>query len=96
MVTVFVDPWRRRVVEILDPRSFTAGETFLAWQHALHAGEGLGWLWKGLVAIAGLLPLLFAATGISMWWLKRRNRRARAASRSRSSDRLYAAPGTEK
>jgi uncharacterized iron-regulated membrane protein len=95
MITVFVDPWRRRVVDVLDPRHFTTGETILAWQHALHAGEGFGWIWKGLVAMAGSLPLLFAVTGVAMWWMKRRNRRDPARIQSIKSDRLYATPGAE-
>ena len=74
LITVFVDPWSRRVVEVLDPRRFSAGETVLAWQHALHAGQGLGPVWKLLVFLSGFLPLLFAVTGLAMWLLKRRRR----------------------
>jgi uncharacterized iron-regulated membrane protein len=75
-VTVFIDPWTRRVLEVRDPRDFTAGETALAWQHSLHAGEGLGWLWKLLVFFSGFTPALFVVTGISMWLIKRRAKRA--------------------
>jgi uncharacterized iron-regulated membrane protein len=91
MITVFVDPWRFRVVEILDPKDFTPGETLVVWQHALHSGEGFGRVWQGLVAISGLLPLLFAVTGTAMWWLKRRPRK-----RVVVPDPLYAVSGTEK
>ena len=77
-VTIFVDPWSRRVIEVFDPRQFSIGEKVLAWQHALHAGQALGWVWKLLVFLSGLLPLLFAVTGLAMWRLKR----ARAARRS--------------
>ena len=48
----------------------------LAWQHALHAGQGLGPVWKLLVFLSGFLPLLFAVTGLAMWLLKRRRRQA--------------------
>jgi uncharacterized iron-regulated membrane protein len=71
VVSVFVDPWARRVIEVLDPRQFTTGERILAWQHALHAGEALGWVWKILVFLSGFLPTLFVVTGASMWWMKR-------------------------
>ncbi|MGE0253430.1 MAG: PepSY-associated TM helix domain-containing protein [Alphaproteobacteria bacterium] len=74
-ITVWIDPGTRRVIEIRDPRDYTAGETVLAWQHALHAGSGLGWGWKIAVFLSGLLPALFAVTGIWMWLLKRRARR---------------------
>ncbi len=80
-ITVFIDPWARRVIEVRDPRSFTAGETALAWQHALHAGEGLGWLWKLLVLLSGFTPALFVVTGISMWLIKRRAKRVVLARR---------------
>src|SRR5262249_38841169 len=70
-VTIFVDPWTRRVIEMLDPREYSIGEKILAWQYALHAGQALGWLWKLLVFLCGLLPLLFAVSGVTMWRLKR-------------------------
>jgi uncharacterized iron-regulated membrane protein len=31
-------------------------------------------LWKLAVFVAGLLPLLFAITGVAMWWRNRRRR----------------------
>jgi len=78
-VTVFVDPWTRQIVKTFDPRNYSAGETALAWQHALHAGEGAGPLWKLLVFVIGFLPLLFSITGVWMWRLKRAQRVAAAA-----------------
>jgi uncharacterized iron-regulated membrane protein len=71
-VTVLVDPWSRRVIAIYDPQRLSFGERIIAWQHALHAGQGLGWVWKSLVFLSGLLPLLFAVSGFAMWRLKRR------------------------
>src|SRR5262249_12264142 len=70
-ITVFVDPWTQRIVEVLDPRQFSLGERILAWQHSVHAGQGLGWVWKVLVFLCGFLPLLFALSGVAMWWLTR-------------------------
>jgi uncharacterized iron-regulated membrane protein len=72
-VTVFVDPWARRAVETFDPSQFSVGENFLAAQHALHSGHGFGPVWKILVFLCGLLPTLFAATGIAMWLKRRRS-----------------------
>jgi uncharacterized iron-regulated membrane protein len=71
-VTVIVDPWSRQLVEALGPVQFSAGETILAAQHALHSGHGFGLVWKVLVFLSGLLPTLFAVSGVAMWWLKRR------------------------
>ncbi|MEJ0068848.1 MAG: PepSY-associated TM helix domain-containing protein [Pseudomonadota bacterium] len=80
-VTAFVDPYRARVLELRDPVDYSAGETVLAWQHSIHAGQGLGWLWRALVFLVGLLPSLFAISGIAMWLIKRRARRAMAVRR---------------
>ncbi|MFO1079142.1 MAG: PepSY-associated TM helix domain-containing protein [Reyranellaceae bacterium] len=79
--TVLVDPYRRQVVEVFDPRSMSFGESLLSWQRALHYGQGLGGLYKALVFASGLIIPLFAVTGFLMWWLKRRNRRAGARAR---------------
>jgi uncharacterized iron-regulated membrane protein len=90
-ITVFVDPWTRRVVETFDPRDFSPGETLLTWQHALHAGRGLGWVWKTLVFLCGMLPLLFSLTGLIMWRLKRRCRNAVTATPNSALDQAYTA-----
>jgi len=71
---VMVDPWKGAVIDVTDPRNYTVGETIMAWQRGLHAGEGLGWTWKILVALSGLLPLIFGITGIAMWLWRRRAR----------------------
>lgn len=73
-VMVAVDPWKSVVIEVLDPKDFTIGETIMAWQRGLHGGEGAGWVWKILVAFSGLLPLIFGITGIAMWFTRRRAR----------------------
>ncbi len=70
--TIFVDPWSAKVLGIQDPKDYSAGETMLAWQRPLHAGDGLGWPWRILVFLSGLMPVVFAITGIWMWVLKRR------------------------
>ena len=74
-ITLFVDPWKSAVIEIRDPRDFNTGESIAAWQHALHAGHGLGWVWKLLVFISGIATTLFAITGTWMWLAKRLQRR---------------------
>ena len=81
-VTVVIDPLRRTVIDVLDPRAMTTGERFLSWQRALHYGQGLGSLYRfGVFAIGVIIPL-FAITGACMWWIKRRNRRAGARARA--------------
>jgi len=63
------------VSELRDPRTYGVGEVFQAWQRPLHMGLGWGPIWQFLVFLSGFLPLLFAITGVSMWLIKRRNRR---------------------
>jgi uncharacterized iron-regulated membrane protein len=84
MLTAFVDPWKRQIVELRDPQAYSMAENFLAWQRALHAGEGFGGVWRALVFISGFLPVLFTITGCAMWLMRRRSRRKAAASRAAS------------
>jgi uncharacterized iron-regulated membrane protein len=77
MITMFIDPWKREVIETLDPRNFTVGETIMAWQRPLHAGAGLGGVYRFLVFLSGLMPVAFAITGIAMWLYKQRAKRRR-------------------
>ena len=76
VVTVIVDPWRRQVIDVFDPRTMSAGESIVAWQRTLHYGHGLGAGYKFLVFVSGVIIPLFAVTGFLMWWIKRRNRLA--------------------
>lgn len=76
IITVIVDLFRKKVVDVFDPRTMSTGEHILAWQRALHYGMGLGGGYKFLVFVAGVIIPVFAVTGFLMWWLKRRTRRA--------------------
>lgn len=75
-ITVLIDPWRHNVIDVFDPKTFSTGETIIAWQRALHYGTGLGGTYKFLVFLSGVIIPLFAVTGTLMWWIRRRNRRA--------------------
>jgi uncharacterized iron-regulated membrane protein len=90
-ITAFVDPYAGTVIELRDPRRYTFAETLMAWQRPVHYGEGLGWVWKILTFISGLLPLLFVITGFVLWWSKRRNRRL-MVSRAVAATRASASP----
>lgn len=76
IVTVIIDPFRKSVVDVFDPRTMSTGERIISWQRALHYGIGLGGGYKFLVFVSGVIIPVFAVTGFLMWWLKRRNRRA--------------------
>jgi uncharacterized iron-regulated membrane protein len=90
VITVLIDPWRHSVIDVFDPKTFSTGETILAWQRALHYGTGLGGVYKFLVFVSGVIIPLFAITGFYMWWIKRRNRRAteRAKQQAVAASRL--------
>ncbi len=80
-MTITLDPYTGGVLERRDPAAYPSGAKLLAWMRPLHEGEGLGLVWRVLVGLSGLLPVLFAITGTSLWWMKRRNRRAAEAKR---------------
>ncbi len=80
-VIVFVDPWQRQIADLRDPRDYSFAERVVASMHAIHDGSGFGWGWRVLVFISGLLPALFAMSGVAMWLAKRRLDRAACRSR---------------
>jgi uncharacterized iron-regulated membrane protein len=83
-ITAFVDPWTHSIIARQDPRDYTPGETITAWQRALHGGAGQGWVWQLLTFISGLMPVLFAITGIAMWWMRRRHKKKAQAAPANS------------
>jgi len=48
-------------------------ETLRAWFMALHNGHAFGSLHRGFVMAIGLLPGFLGATGVLIWWRRRRN-----------------------
>jgi uncharacterized iron-regulated membrane protein len=72
-VRVFVDAVDGQVLRSLDPLKGSAGDAFIGVQYGLHTGQLLGLPGKILVAFLGLLPLLFAITGIAIWLKKRKS-----------------------
>jgi uncharacterized iron-regulated membrane protein len=73
-VAVMIGP-SGNLIELIDPRRFAPAQTVLAWQRAVHFGQGFGWVWRVLVCVSGLLPAIFAFTGLAMWLITRRARR---------------------
>jgi uncharacterized iron-regulated membrane protein len=55
-----------------DPRDHGIVEQVVNLQNALHYGAAYGMLWKIIVFVSGFLPLFFAITGLSIWWVRRR------------------------
>jgi uncharacterized iron-regulated membrane protein len=73
-VIALIDP-SGNLIELIDPRRFAPAQTVLAWLGAVHFGQGLGWVWRILVCVSGLLPAILAFTGLAMWLITRRARR---------------------
>jgi uncharacterized iron-regulated membrane protein len=70
---VFVDAANGVILRSQDPLQSTAGEAFLGLQFPLHSGQIIGIWGQALMVLVGLLPLLFAVTGIVIWLQKRRS-----------------------
>jgi len=62
---VLIDPYSGKVLMVRD-----MSERFLAWMRPVHDGT-LGFVWRFLVFLSGLVPALFIVTGLIMWWKKR-------------------------
>jgi len=82
LVTVAVDPWTARIVQLQSPATQSAGERVLRWTHDLHQAIGLGPVWRAMTVAAGIAVPLFAVTGWWMWLLRHRNRRRTAGARA--------------
>lgn len=46
----------------------SAGDTFFAWQYALHSGKAFGLVGQWLVFLGGLGTVLLCVTGLWLWW----------------------------
>lgn len=62
------DPYRNKIIAMRDN-----SEHFLAWMRPVHDGS-LNGVWRFLIFLSGLVPSLFAVTGLVMWWKKRQRR----------------------
>ncbi|WP_119460851.1 PepSY-associated TM helix domain-containing protein [Rhodospirillaceae bacterium SYSU D60014] len=73
--TVWLDLRTGAVVEIDDPREKSAGANFLGQtMNAIHTGRVAGLPGRILVLVTGLVPAALFATGMLIWWTKRRVR----------------------
>jgi uncharacterized iron-regulated membrane protein len=82
-----VDVAGTRLISVQDPRGYGPGEMAWRWGRDLHAGAGLGPVWRALTVAAGLALPVFSVTGLAMWLLRRRNRlRVRSARGAAAAD----------
>lgn len=71
---IYIDMRSGKILEAINPLSGKPGDRFLAALFPLHSGQLGGTAGKWLVALAGLLPLLFFITGITTWLLRRKKK----------------------
>lgn len=67
------------------PAQATPGDLIARWIRWLHVGNAAtGTVWQVVIFIGGLLPALFAVTGMMMWLRRRKTEKAMAARRARN------------
>jgi uncharacterized iron-regulated membrane protein len=88
IATVTVDDRSGAVARLPGP---LAGDRAAQWIRWIHECSHSGPVWQFVVFLTGVLPLVFAVTGVIMWWRGRRSRREAAASRAAGRGELQAA-----
>jgi uncharacterized iron-regulated membrane protein len=68
-----------------------AGDRAAQWIRWIHEGSHSGPVWQCVVFLTGVCPLVFAVTGVIMWWRGRRLRRSVAGNRAIGAGGLQAA-----
>ncbi|WP_250458894.1 PepSY-associated TM helix domain-containing protein [Microbulbifer litoralis] len=69
---VRLDQYSGEILMVRNVTAIPAGNQVLRWQFPLHNGDALGLAGRWLVLLAGLTPSLLFATGLYLWWKKRR------------------------
>jgi uncharacterized iron-regulated membrane protein len=88
ITTVMVDDRSGTVDRLPAP---LAGDRAAQWIRWIHEGSHSGPIWQFVVFLTGVLPLVFAVTGVIMWWRGRRQRERLAAGRATGPGELQAA-----
>ncbi len=65
-----------------------SGDTLITWLYPLHSGEAFGTPGRAFITAFGLTPLIFAITGVLIWWKRRSGHRRHLA---RERERLLRA-----
>ena len=80
-----------RLIELSLPTGERIGNTIESWLYALHMARVFGMPYRLFVCALGLALTLLSATGVYIWWRKRRARRLHARSNAAKSLGLSAA-----
>jgi uncharacterized iron-regulated membrane protein len=73
--SVLFDAYTGELVAIELPTGQRSGTTLTTWLTALHMANLFGLPYRILVCVAGLVIAMLSATGVYIWWKKRRARR---------------------
>jgi uncharacterized iron-regulated membrane protein len=87
-VTVTVDDQGGAARRLPDP---LAGNRAAQWIRWIHDGSRGSEVWRFIVFLTGVFPVIFAVTGLMMWSRARRNRRRVANTQPSSQETLVAA-----
>ncbi len=72
---LWLDAYTGARLGVRDPLAAPAGDTVLNWMYPLHTGEAFGMPGRIFISAFGLAPLLFALTGVLIWWKRQRGHR---------------------
>lgn len=64
------------------PGAGTAGDVFIQIQFPIHSGRIFGLAGRIIIAVMGVVIAGLAITGVAVWWMKRRGRKARAGKKA--------------
>jgi uncharacterized iron-regulated membrane protein len=76
---LWINPYTGAIMHVRDYAQMSTADQVFAWQILLHNGEFAGAAGEWLVFATGILMALLFGTGLYLWWVKRRPRRANAA-----------------
>ena len=88
LVTVTVDDQGGAARRLPDPLTGNRAAQWIRW---IHDGSRGGPVWQFVVFLTGVFPVIFAITGLMMWWRGRRARRRIANAQTAGEERLVAA-----
>ena len=84
-----VDDRSRAVRRLPDP---LAGNRAAQWIRWIHDGSRGGPVWQFIVFLTGVFPVIFAVTGLMMWWRGRRARKQVADAKATARRRNWSPP----
>ncbi|QPJ66303.1 MAG: PepSY domain-containing protein [Candidatus Nitrohelix vancouverensis] len=73
-VQLWISTYDGDILKIQEPQSMPGGDAFLSWMFPLHNGEAFGLPGRILVFLTGFVPITLYATGLWVWWRKRKAR----------------------